>query len=105
PLGTPSRIIVLLNMVTPEELEDEEEYADILDDIKGECERFGAVASLVLPRPRDGMPAAVGKVFVEFSEVQAAQGAATELHGRGFSNRTVIVEFMDEGAYARREFA
>ncbi|KAE9361817.1 hypothetical protein PF008_g675 [Phytophthora fragariae] len=105
PLGAPSRVIVLLNMVTPEELEDEEEYADILDDIKGECERFGAVPSLLLPCPRDGIPSAVGKVFVEFGDVQSAQNAATELHGRGFSNRTVIVEFMDEGKYARRELA
>uniref|UniRef100_A0AAV1VLN5 Splicing factor U2AF subunit n=1 Tax=Peronospora matthiolae TaxID=2874970 RepID=A0AAV1VLN5_9STRA len=105
PLGIPSRVIVLLNMVTPEELEDEEEYTDILDDIKGECEQFGAVPSLLLPRPRDGIPSAVGKVFVEFGDVQAAQNAATELHGRGFSNRTVAVEFMDEGKYARRELA
>ncbi|CAH0477301.1 unnamed protein product [Peronospora belbahrii] len=105
PLGNPSRVIVLLNMVTPEELEDEEEYADIVDDIKGECERFGTVPSLLLPRPRDGVPSAVGKVFVEFDDVQAAQGAATELHGRGFSNRTVAVEFMEEGKYARRELA
>lgn len=62
PLGSPSRVIVLLNMVTPEELEDEEEYADIVDDIKSECERFGAVGSLVVPRPRDGFNRAVGKV-------------------------------------------
>lgn len=62
PAGTPSRVIVLLNMVTPEELEDEEEYSDIVDDIKTECERFGQVPSLLLPRPRDGIPSAVGKV-------------------------------------------
>ncbi|CEG50284.1 splicing factor u2af large [Plasmopara halstedii] len=103
PLGPPTRVIVLHNMVTPEELEDEEEYADIVDDIKGECERFGAVPSLLLPRPRDGVLSAVGKVYVEFSDVQSAQNAAAELHGRGFSNRTVAVEFMDEGKYARRE--
>jgi splicing factor U2AF subunit len=128
PAGTPSRVIVLLNMVTPEELEDDEEYSDIVDDIKTECERFGQVPSLLLPRPRDGIPSAVGKVrrawtrsaawslsvfssgfaaqvFVEFGDVQSAQNAAAELHGRGFSNRTVIVEYMDEQKYARRELA
>jgi splicing factor U2AF subunit len=63
PIGDPSRVIVLLNMVTAEELEDEEEYADIVDDIKGECERFGAVRSIAVPRPQDGGNAsAVGKV-------------------------------------------
>ncbi|KAF1322425.1 Splicing factor u2af large, partial [Globisporangium splendens] len=105
PLGTPSRVIVLLNMVTPEELEDEEEYADIVDDIKGECERFGRVNSIVLPRPRDGFYSAVGKVFVEYGDVPSAQAAAAELHGRGFSNRTVAVEYMDEHKYARRDFS
>ncbi|KAI9910913.1 hypothetical protein PsorP6_010731 [Peronosclerospora sorghi] len=92
-------------MVTPEELEDEAEYADIVDDIMSECERFGAVPSLLLPRPRDGIPSAVGKVFVEFSDVQAAHNAAIELHGRGFANRTVAVEFMDEGKYAHGQLA
>lgn len=62
PAGVPSRVIVLLNMLTPEELEDDEEYSDIVDDIKTECERFGQVPSLLLPRPRDGIPSAVGKV-------------------------------------------
>ncbi|TYZ61668.1 hypothetical protein PybrP1_010667 [[Pythium] brassicae (nom. inval.)] len=105
PSGAPSRVVVLLNMVTPEELDDEDEYADIVDDIKSECERFGRVISIVLPRPRDGFYSAVGKVFVEYDAVPSAQAAAAELHGRGFSNRIVAVEYMDEHKYARREFA
>ncbi|TMW55104.1 hypothetical protein Poli38472_013866 [Pythium oligandrum] len=105
PLGNPSRVIVLLNMVTADELEDDEEYNDILDDIKTECERFGPVLSLVIPRPRDGYHTAVGKVFVEFADIASAQGASQELHGRGFANRTVSVEFMDEQKYARRDFS
>ncbi|TDH65170.1 uncharacterized protein CCR75_000618 [Bremia lactucae] len=105
PLGVPTRVIVLLNMVTRDELEDDDEYADIVDDIKGECERFGRVVSLLLPRPRDGILSAVGKVFIEFQDVASAQGAATELHGRGFSNRIVSVEFMPEELYARREIS
>lgn len=51
------------------------------------------------------MRAIVTQVFVEYDVVSSAQGAAAELHGRGFSNRTVAVEFMDEQKYARREFA
>lgn len=106
PLGNPSRVVVLLNMVTPEELEDDEEYSDIVDDIKGECERYGSVQSIVVPRPRDQTAKnSIGKVFVEFGDVSGAQAAANELHGRGFSNRTVAVEFMDESKFERREFA
>lgn len=45
------------------------------------------------------------QVFLEYDAVTSAQAAATELHGRGFANRTVAVEYMDEHKYARREFA
>ncbi|GLE10455.1 hypothetical protein PINS_up022577 [Pythium insidiosum] len=104
--GEPSRVIKLQEMVTVPELEDDEEYADILDDIKCECERFGAVQSIVIPRPRDGHPpSAVGNVFVEFGDLESAQRASRELHGRGFGDRTVLVEFMDEQKYAHRDFS
>lgn len=32
--GPPTEVLCLLNMVTPDELRDEEEYEDILEDIK-----------------------------------------------------------------------
>ena len=41
--GPASEVLVLMNMVTPDELKDEEEYEDILDDIKEECGKYGIV--------------------------------------------------------------
>lgn len=32
--GPPTEVLCLLNMVTPEELRDEDEYEDILEDIR-----------------------------------------------------------------------
>ncbi|KDO24583.1 hypothetical protein SPRG_10114 [Saprolegnia parasitica CBS 223.65] len=106
PLGAPSRIIVLLNMVTPDDLTDNDEYQDICDDIRAECEKSGPIRSMVVPRPGETQyqTASVGKIFVEFGEVVHAQHASNELHGRGFANRTVAVEFMSETKFARREF-
>lgn len=106
PLGAPSRIIVLLNMVTAEDLTDDEEYNDICDDIRAECEKSGPIRSMVVPRPgeKQFQSASVGKIFVEFGEIAHAQHASNELHGRGFANRTVAVEFMAEDKFLRREF-
>ncbi|OQS07802.1 splicing factor U2af large subunit [Thraustotheca clavata] len=106
PLGAPSRIIVLLNMVTPEDLVDDEEYNDICDDIRAECEKSGPIKSMIVPRPgeRQYQSSSVGKIFVEFAEIAHAQHASNELHGRGFANRTVAVEFMAEDKFLRREF-
>ena len=42
-------------MVTPEELRDEEEYEDILEDIKEECNKYGVVRSVEIPRPIEGV--------------------------------------------------
>lgn len=42
-------------MVTPEELMEEEEYDDILEDIKEECNKYGVVRSVEIPRPIEGV--------------------------------------------------
>lgn len=42
-------------MVTPDELKDDEQYEDILEDIKEECNKYGVVRSIEIPRPIDGV--------------------------------------------------
>ena len=44
--GQPTEVLCLLNMVTPDELGDEEEFEDILEDIREECSKYGAVRSI-----------------------------------------------------------
>ena len=62
-LGHPTEVLCLMNMVTPEELVDDEEYEDILEDIQTECSKYGQVRSIEVPRPIDGVEVpGVGKV-------------------------------------------
>lgn len=61
----PTAILLLLNCVLPEELEDDDEYEDISNDIKDECSRFGEVVEIMLPRPLEGAEIpGVGKVLL-----------------------------------------
>lgn len=53
--GPPTEVLCLLNMVTPDELRDEDEYEDILEDIKEECNKYGVVRSVEIPRPIEGV--------------------------------------------------
>ena len=53
--GQPTEVLCLLNMVVEEELVDEEEYEDILEDIREECGKFGEVKSIEIPRPVPGV--------------------------------------------------
>lgn len=48
---TATKVLVLLNMVDAEELMDDEEYQDILEEVRSECEKFGAIVSMEIPRP------------------------------------------------------
>ena len=40
-VGPATEILVLMNMVTEEELRDDEKYEEILEDIKDECSKYG----------------------------------------------------------------
>lgn len=49
---------------------EEEEYEDILEDIKEECNKYGVVRSVEIPRPIEGVDVpGCGKVSVESIQV------------------------------------
>ncbi|XP_021935633.1 splicing factor U2AF 50 kDa subunit isoform X2 [Zootermopsis nevadensis] len=103
--GPATEVLCLLNMVTPEELRDEDEYEDILEDIKEECNKYGVVRSVEIPRPIEGVDVpGCGKVFVEFNSIIDCQKAQQSLTGRKFNNRVVVTSYFDPDKYHRREF-
>lgn len=48
-----------------------------MEDVKDECEKFGKVVSIKIPRPKDvaGNAPELGKIFVEFANVEEAKTA------------------------------
>ncbi|KAK0415786.1 hypothetical protein QR680_012118 [Steinernema hermaphroditum] len=103
--GLPTEVLCLMNMVTEEDLKDDEEYEDILEDIKEECSKYGHVKSLEIPRAVEGtVTAGVGKVFVEFSDANECQKAQAALTGRKFANRVVVTSYFDPERYHNRKF-
>lgn len=41
PGGPPTKVLCLTNVVSPDELKDDEDYEDILEDMRMECGKFG----------------------------------------------------------------
>ena len=93
-----SRVLILLNMVTGDDLMDADEYDDILQDVKEECDRYGKVLDLQIPRPlgRSGEGPGVGKVFVRFESEEGCAAALKGLAGRKFAERTVVASYYPE---------
>ncbi|KAH9909175.1 hypothetical protein F4778DRAFT_216747 [Xylariomycetidae sp. FL2044] len=93
-----SRVLQLLNMVTPEELMDNDDYAEICEDVEEECSKFGKIIGLKVPRPTGGsrQSAGVGKIYVKYETTDSAKKALQALAGRKFADRTVVTTFFPE---------
>lgn len=104
--GPATSVLCLMNMITVDELRDDEEYEDILEDVKEECGKLGQLVSLEIPRPRPGVDdgEGIGKIYVEFASQTDCQNAANALSGRKFSNRVVVTSFYDPEMYHHRRF-
>lgn len=125
--GEPTRILMLLNMVYAEDLRNDQNYQEILQDIRIECEEHGTVQNVVIPRPihTNNTPKTnkepldnfevemyksepkvwgVGKVFVEFSRKRDCKKALVSLASRRFNGRQVITGFFDEERFDKRNF-
>ncbi|CAN0310476.1 unnamed protein product, partial [Scytosiphon promiscuus] len=94
PLPRPTTTLRLNNMLTAADLADESSFGDIEEETKEECEKFGSVKSVHIPRPSTTSEAekpGVGFVFVAFDAVDSASKAAASLRARTFDGRKVRV--------------
>ncbi|KAH6570451.1 hypothetical protein BASA60_003502 [Batrachochytrium salamandrivorans] len=99
-----TRVLLLLNMVVTKDLIADEDYQDILLDVKEECERFGSVLDVCIPRPINGQSVpGVGKIFVKFTDIKQSAAAQHALAGRKFADRVVIASFYDEDKFDKQD--
>lgn len=112
-----SRVMLLLNMVTADELYDDEEYQEIMEDIQSECAKYGEVEGVRVPRPvpkskkwepsdsavvtaekarRADLESGVGRVYVMYRDVESTKKAMEALGGRQFGGRTIVVAYVPE---------
>ncbi|XP_041696238.2 serine/threonine-protein kinase Kist isoform X1 [Coregonus clupeaformis] len=93
----PSPVLRLLNLIDDSHLHNEEEYEDILEDMKEECQKYGSVVSLLIPKENPGK----GQVFVEYANAGDSKEAQRLLMGRTFDGKFVVATFYPLSAYKR----
>jgi len=66
--------------------------------VKEECEKYGKVLDMKIPRPTGGSRQSngVGKIFVKFDTPESAGKALRALAGRKFADRTVVTTYFSE---------
>ncbi|KAJ6999788.1 splicing factor U2af large subunit A-like [Populus alba x Populus x berolinensis] len=103
---TPSKVLCLTEAITMEVLADDEEYEEILEDMREECCKFGTLINVVIPRPsqdEEKMPGA-GKVFLEYSDTISCANARNALNGRKFGGNTVNAFYYPEEKYSNGDY-
>lgn len=94
----PTRVLQILNMVAVEELLKDDDYEEIMEDIKEECGKFGKVEEVKIPRPVKTSQGRVdiklseavkdlGKVFVLFEKPEETTAALRAIAGRQFGGK------------------
>ncbi|CAJ1915907.1 unnamed protein product [Cylindrotheca closterium] len=97
----PTRILVLLNMVTDEDLATDDEYQGLMQEVREECAKFGRLLGIKIPRKATSsiQASAIKKIFLEYATVQDANNAERELAGRQFGPNVVQASYFDEKDY------
>lgn len=93
PAGSKTRILVLLNMVSDEDLATDDEYQGLQEEVGEECAKFGKLLGMKIPRAASSsiQPSAVKKIFLEYASLQDSANAERELAGRQFGPNVVQV--------------
>uniref|UniRef100_A0A8C7GQE3 U2AF homology motif (UHM) kinase 1 n=1 Tax=Oncorhynchus kisutch TaxID=8019 RepID=A0A8C7GQE3_ONCKI len=71
--------------------------SDILEDMTEECQKYGSVVSLLIPKENPGK----GQVFVEYANAGDSKEAQRLLTGRTFDGKFVVATFYPRSAYKR----
>ncbi|XP_048634212.1 splicing factor U2af large subunit A [Brassica napus] len=94
-------VVCLTQVVNEDELRDDEEFEDIMDDMRQEGGKFGAFTNVLIPRPSpSGEPVAgLGKVFLKYGDTDGSSRARSGMNGRKFGGNEVIAVFYPEDKF------
>ncbi|CAH8306305.1 unnamed protein product [Eruca vesicaria subsp. sativa] len=74
-----------------------------MDDIRYECQKFGRLVNVVIPRPNPDpllTPSGVGKTFLEYADLEVASRDRLAINGKQWGRNIVVAEYYPENMYA-----
>ncbi|CAM0907261.1 unnamed protein product [Alopecurus aequalis] len=102
-----TKVLCLTHMFSPDQLEDDEYYRNFCLRMTEEGQRYGGkLVRTVVPRPDpSGAPVAgVGKVFLEYADLNSSTYSKRMLHWMWFRGRQVIAVFYPEDKFADGDY-
>lgn len=98
--GMPSPVIRIANMLNEETMKDQQELDDIQEEVKEECQGYGSVVEVRMPKLGDMEHA---YVYVHMGSKAEAEIACDKLSGRSFDGKALKVTFAPLEAFMNKK--
>ncbi|XP_047042581.1 poly(U)-binding-splicing factor half pint-like [Lolium rigidum] len=104
-----TRVVRLAEMLSLDQLQADDEYQQLVEDVSDEARRFGDLVKAVIPRPGPGaddpVVAGAGKVFLEYASLDQAIRCWEAMDGRWFARRQIVAGFYPEDMFAAGDYS
>ena len=102
----PTKVLCLNSIIKGLDIEDEDKYNEIVEDIKNECEKYGHVLDVFMPRKDidDNETPGMGNAYVMFENVEESKLARRFLSLKRFNNKLIYIQYISEENFINKKF-
>ena len=102
----PTKVLCLNSIIKGIDIEDEYKYNEIAEDIKSECEKYGHVLDVFMPRKdvEDNETPGMGNAYVMFDNVEESKLARRFLSLKRFNNKLIYIQYIPEENFINKKF-
>ena len=102
----PTKILCLRNVVKELNIDDEDVYNEVCEDVKYECEKYGKVMDIFMPRKdvEDNDTPGMGNVYIMFESVEQSKLARKFLSLKRYNNKLVYIQYFPEDNFMNKNF-
>ncbi|CBZ50570.1 novel protein (Zgc:77804), related [Neospora caninum Liverpool] len=102
PAGT-TRFLRIMQIVDPATLKEEEDYDDLLEDVKEGCEKAGKIVNAVVvsPKIKAQVPFELCDIILEFSTPQEVDACVVAMAGRKYMGKPLAMVRLEEASFSQ----
>ena len=102
----PTKVLCLNNIIKGLNIEDEDTYKEIEEDIRSECEKYGKVLEIFMPRKdvEDNPTSGMGNAYVMFEDVEQSKLARKFLTLKRYNNKLIYIQYIPENNFINKNF-
>ena len=102
----PTKVLCLNSIIKGLDIEEEEKYNEVKEDLKNECEKYGKVLDIFMPRKdvEDNETPGMGNAYIMFDSVEQSKLARKFLSMKRFNNKLIYIQYIPEENFINKKF-